>query len=381
MSEILLSIGLLIILAKLLGIVTQRIGLTSLIGQIIAGVIAGPVLGIVFFDDFIGSFIMIGIIAVLFLAGLEVKFDEIKQSTYKASFIAVMAGLLSFAGGFMVGMYFFGDYVVGVAIGTILVSSSNITLFSILQKTGHFHSYTGKFIVAITIADDVVGIMVLSMFNFIVKNNALDVFDILKIFLLTIGFYLFILTLGSRVLSRTVKWLSLFRDEFVLFTIPIAAAFAVSFVTENLGLSLATGAFMSGMAIANSDLKGIIENKTRVVSEGFLEPLFYASIGTLLVFSGLDFTIIAVIFIASVLAKLLGAGLLSRLFGFSRKEAALIGISLIPRGNENIVIAQIIFALGIISPTLYSSIIFAIIATVVISPVLLSLFCRNMKYT
>ena len=322
---------------------------------------------------------MIGIIVVLFLAGLEVKFDEIKGSTYKASFLAVAAGLFSFAAGVLVGLYFFSDLIVGVAIGTIFVSSSNITLFSVLQKTGHFNTYTGKFIVAITIADDVVGIMFLSLFNFMTKNSAIDIFSLLEIFLLTIGLYLIILSLGSRVFSRIVRCLSVFKDEFVLFTVPIAVAFFVSYVTENIGLSIATGAFLSGMAIANSDLKSVIETKTRIVSEGFLEPLFYASIGTLLVFSGIDYALIAVIFVAASVAKLIGAGVLSKLFGFNNKEATLIGVSMIPRGNENIVIAQIIFTLGIISVSLYSSIIFAIIMTVIVSPILVKMLCKNVS--
>ena len=379
MTEVLLALGMLIIAAKMGGMLTERIGLTSLIGQIAAGAILGPVLGLVVIGDFINTFIMIGIIVVLFLAGLEVKFDEIKGSAYKASFLAVAAGLFSFIAGVIVGLYFFGDLIVGVAIGTIFVSSSNITLFSVLQKTGHFSSYTGKFIVAITIADDVVGIMFLSLFNFMAKNTAIDIFSLLEIFLLTIGLYLFVLSFGSKVFSRIVRQMSIFKDELALFTVPIAVAFFVSYVTENIGLSIATGAFLSGMAIANSNLKGVIETKTKIVSEGFLEPLFYSSIGTLMVFSGLDYGIIAVIFVTSAAAKVFGAGVLSKPLGFNNKEATLIGVSMIPRGNENIMIAQIIFTLGIISVSLYSSIIFAIIITVIVSPILMKILCKNVS--
>lgn len=377
MTEILLALGLLILVAKLAGMATERVGLTSLVGQIFAGIILGPVLGFVVLGDFIEAFIMIGIIIVLFLSGLEVKFDDIRQSTYKASFLAFTGGLFSFIAGFLVGVYFFGDYLVGIAIGTILVSSSNITLFSILQKTGHFHSPTGKFIIAITIADDVVGVMALSIFNYAAKSAAIDPFSLFSIFLMTLGLYLFVLTFGSRVFSVTIKWLGMFKDELVLFAVPVSIALIVSYITENLGISLATGAFLAGMAIANSELKDVIESRTKTVSEGFLEPLVYSSIGTLMIFAGINYYIIVIIFAASVIAKLLGAGLISRALGFDGKEARLIGVSMVPRGNENIVIAQIIFTLGIISITLYSSIVFAIIATVIISPVLVRLFCRD----
>ncbi|MDI6721831.1 MAG: cation:proton antiporter, partial [Candidatus Aenigmarchaeota archaeon] len=363
--------------AKILGAITERIGITPLVGYIFSGIFLGPVLGMVFVSDFINNFIMIGIIVVLFLAGLEVRYDDIKQSTYRASFLAITGGVLSFIAGFLVGWYFFNSIIIGIAIGTILVSSSNIMLFSILQKTGHFDTHIGRFIVAITIADDVVGIVFLSMFNFMVKHGAVDPFDLMKIFFLSVGFYLFILTFGSKIFSRMIKRLSLFRDEFVLLAIPLAIALFVSFVTENIGLSLATGAFLAGMAIASSDLKDVIQTKTKIISEGFLEPVFYASIGTLLIIANVDYGIIAIIFIVSVIAKLIGAGVLSRFFGFSRRECTLIGISMMPRGNENIVIAQIIFALGVISIALYSSIVFAIIATVIISPILVKICCRN----
>ncbi len=376
-EQILLSMAVMLLFAKLLGEVAERFGVASLVGEITAGVLLGPVLGWVVLGDFLNGFLTFGVIFLLFIAGLEVKFDDIKKYTYRASFLAAAGGLLSFILGFMVGMYFFSNTLIALAIGTVMISTSNGALFLVLMRTGEFDSRLGKMIIAISIADDIVGILGLSFFNMYV-NQQVSVFHVFSVFLVSIGFYIFILEFGSKTIGKFLHKINIFRDEHILFTIPIAIAFILAYVTNNLGLSVATGAFLAGMAMANSQFaEPVITQKVNIMARGFLVPLFYASIGTLLIFAELNVVLVAAVITAAILGKLVGCGLFSWFIGARRDEMKLIGFSMLPRGDENIVILQIILLLGAITTGVYTSLVFAIASTTIIAPILIKLVYRK----
>ena len=376
LESVLLSIGLLLLFAKVLGEITERFGVSSLLGEICSGIILGPLVGIVVVGPFLENFITLGIIMLLFLAGLEVKFEDIRNNIYIASAIAMGAGFLSFLLGMLVGLYFFNNFLIGFAIGTVLVSTSNGTLFMLLMKTKHFNTPTGRLIVATTIADDVVGLIALSLFSFYSGNVTSNVItDVSALFFITIGLYLVVMTAGEKIIRRVMGLASKFHDEEVMLALPLVIALLAGYVTQNLRLSMAAGAFLAGMTVANTEFTAsVIEPKAKLLGHAFLIPLFYASIGTLLVLSDLNVFLILGILAAAVFGKIFGSAIVGKVAGFRPHEIKLIGISLIPRGNENIALAQLVFGLGLISASLYTSIIFAMIGTVILTPILMKLF-------
>ena len=383
MEQILLSLALMLLFAKLLGNLFERFGVASLVGEILAGVVLGPVLGWVVLGDFIGGFMTLGIIFLMFIAGIEVRIDDIKDNTYKASVLAVSGGVLSFLLGALVGMVFFNDWITAIAIGTVIISTSNGALFLMLVKAKKFDTKIGKLIMATTIADDVVGIMAIALFR-MYTQAAVSFFSLFSILLVALGFYLFILTTGSKAITKVVSKLHMFSDEYVLFAIPVAIMFLFSFITDNLGLSLAAGAFLAGMALSNSHFADpVIQPKISTISYGLMLPIFYAAVGTLLVFSGLDMVLISAIIAACVVGKFIGCGILSKFLGLSWDDAKLMGIAMIPRGGEDVGILQLIViasAAGVasagITTSVYTSIIFAIIATTVMSPIIAKIFVK-----
>ncbi len=376
LESILLSIGLLLVFAKILGEVTERFGVSSLTGQIFAGILLGPVIGLVSVGSFLDNFITFGIILLLFLAGLEVKFEDIKNNIYLASALAIGAGMLSFILGMLVGLIFFNNYIIGFAIGTVLTSTSNGTLFAILMKTRHFTTPTGKLIIATTIADDILGILALSLFSFLSVNLQPNIIsDVSALFFIAIGLYLVVLTAGEKIVRHVLNLFSKFHDEQILLALPIAVAFFLAYATQNLGLSLAAGAFLAGMTMANSHFaSSVIEPKMKTIGHGLFIPLFYASIGTLLIIKDINVLLVMSIFLAAVLGKFIGASVIAKIAGLRFQEIKLIGISLMPRGNENIALAQLVFVLGLISVQVYTSVIFAMIATVIVTPIAMKLF-------
>lgn len=376
-TQILLAMAVMLISAKVLGEVAERMGVASLVGELIAGIVVGPILGWIVIGDFLTSFLTFGVIFLLFKAGMEVKIEDVKKYTYKASFLAATGGILSFLFGYIVGIVFFNDPLVAFAIGTAIISTSNGALFLLLMRTGEFDSRTGRFIIAITIADDIVGILALSFFNMYVSQKV-ALSNMFFIFLVSIGFYISVLTVGSNAINKFLNKINIFRDEHILFTIPISIAFILAYVTNNIGLSVATGAFLAGMAMANSKFAApIISQKIEIMSRGFLLPLFYASIGTLLIFTGINVPLILAIVITAMLGKFIGCGVFSWFFRYNWDDIKLIGISMMPRADENIVFLQIIVVLGVVTTQIYTSIVFAVVITTVLAPIIMKLAYRR----
>lgn len=375
-----MAMGLLLLAAKIFGNMSERLKVPSLAGELIAGMLLGPILGIVILGDFFTGFMTVGLVIILFIAGTEVHYKDIIPNIYGGSTVAAAGGLLSFFLGYLVGIFLFHDGLIGLAIGTVLVSTSNSSLFTLLMKTGKLKSELGKFIVTSTIADDIVGILIVSIFSYATKsaNIALNPFDLFKLLLVALGFYFFILTTGSKAVDRVITSLGKFKDENIFIAIPIAVALILAYITDNFGLSLAAGAFLAGMTMSNNKLtEHVIVPKVTTLSEGFIIPLFYAIVGTSLVLVGIDLVIVVAIFLAAVFGKFIGCAIASRFFGYNQKSSVFVGISLIPRGNENIAFAQIVFLLGIFSMTAYSSTILAIMLTAIFTPVFMILAERK----
>ena len=159
---------------------------------------------------------------------------------------------------------------------------------------------------------------------------------------------------------------------------PLAIEFLLAYVTDNIGLSIAAGAFLTGMAIANSHYsQSVISPKVMIAAMGFFVPIFYAGVGTVLILKDLNIALIIGIMGASVFGKIIGIGFLSRFFGVRGNNQRLMGIIMMPRGNENIAIVQIVFLLGVITYQIYTSIIFAMVATVILTPIFLRLFWKK----
>jgi Kef-type K+ transport system membrane component KefB len=377
-TAIFLAIGLLLLFAKVFGEIAERFGVASLVGELIGGILLGPILGWVVLGNFMNDFITFGIIFILLIAGLEVKFEDIKKHLYMASFLAFMGGMMSFFLGFFVGMIFFNNIMVSIAIGVALVSTSNGTLFMILMRMGEFNTKTGKAIIATTIADDIVGILALSFLTILMTGTQVAIGDISKLFLISIGFYLFMLTFGTKALNRLMDFLGSLRNEYVLFTVPIIVTLILAYVTHHLSLSIAVGSFLAGVAMGNSKFtESVIKPKIEVMGYGFIIPLFYAAVGAMLVIAGIDIVLITALLVAAILGKFIGCGLLSKFYGYTWEEIKLFGLSMMPRGNENIGILQIIFLLGAITMQVYTSVLFTLMLTVILAPILLRIFYRR----
>src|SRR3989344_4127868 len=317
--QVLLDIALILVVAKIFGEIATRLKFSSLIGEILAGILLGPVLLIVHPNDFLERVASFGILFLLFLIGLHTRFDEFKKDIYKGSVLAVAGAIISFVAGFMIGFGVFNSFTTGIVL-------------------------------------------------------------VVALFFAVLGFFFLILTVGSKFVSRFLDAFKNVKDEQIMLSIPLVVLFIVAFISEHVGIAGVIGAFLAGIAMNRSPLaESVIAPKIKTIGYGFFIPLFFAysavilDLGTLVNYGGM----ILLLVVAIAFSKILGCGFLGSIYGFSKKEQLMIGIGMIALGEYSILVAQIALTAGAISQTVYTIVIAVVLISIVMTPVLMRIVHKS----
>ncbi|WP_026255103.1 cation:proton antiporter [Terrisporobacter glycolicus] len=381
-----LDIALILISTKLFGLISRRCQMPQVVGALFAGLILGPaVLNIVHETEFLTQLAEIGVILLMFFAGLETDISELKQSG-KASLVTAILGIIvPLAGGFFVAMYFnrhglipfeanASAFLQNIFIGTILTATSVSITVETLKEMGKLNSKVGNTILGAAIIDDILGIIALTIvISF--ANPDVHIFEVLlKIFC----FFIFAAIASGIFYFIFKNWLDKDAKHKRRYVI---AAFAfcllLSYISETyFGVADITGAFIAGLTLSPLSKKYYIEDKLDTVSYALLSPIFFASIGLKLVLPKMTPMIIlfaVVLTIVAVLSKVVGCGLGCKLFNYSNSESLQVGFGMVSRGEVALIVANKGFSAGLINTTVLAPILIVVIATTILSPILLKL--------
>ncbi|SFJ18962.1 cation:proton antiporter [Terrisporobacter glycolicus] len=381
-----LDIALILISTKLFGLISRRCQMPQVVGALFAGLILGPaVLNIVHETEFLTQLAEIGVILLMFFAGLETDISELKQSG-KASLVTAILGIIvPLAGGFFVAMYFNSNglipfeansnaFLQNIFIGTILTATSVSITVETLKEMGKLNSKVGNTILGAAIIDDILGIVALTIvISF--ANPDVNIFAVLlKIFC----FFIFAAIASSIFYFIFKNWLDKDAKHKRRYVI---AAFAfcllLSYISETyFGVADITGAFIAGLTLSPLSKKYYIEDKLDTVSYALLSPIFFASIGLKLVLPKMTPMIIlfaVILTIVAVLSKIVGCGLGCKLFNYSNRESLQVGFGMVSRGEVALIVANKGFSAGLINTTVLAPILIVVIATTILSPILLKM--------
>ncbi|MBI4173358.1 MAG: cation:proton antiporter [Candidatus Aenigmarchaeota archaeon] len=381
-ENLLISIAFLLLGAKTLGYLTERLGFSSLIGEVVAGILLGPaVLGLVQASDGLAQLANFGILFFLFLMGLSTKFDDFKDKVYPGSGIAIAGAVLSFALGFGLGYLAFNSLMVAVFLGAAFTSSSTVITLRLFEDRSHGHAIAGRYITPVAIADDVIAIMAIALFGTYISLGTLQISQAVTLFLAVLGFFLLLLTFGSRVLGYALAFgKRAEHDEHMIVSIALALLFTIAFISEQVGVAAVTGAFLAGMAMNRSDLaeKEILP-KAKIIGYSLFIPLFFAHSALSIDLAGLSSSLLLVagLALAVMAAKVAGCFFACRAFGLPKGDGLLLGLAMAPRGEYSIIIAQLALATGAITAPSYSIAIAAVALTIFIGPVLFKAFASR----
>ncbi|WP_419727428.1 cation:proton antiporter [Terrisporobacter petrolearius] len=381
-----LDIALILISTKLFGLISRRCQMPQVVGALFAGLILGPaVLNIVHETEFLTQLAEIGVILLMFFAGLETDISELKQSG-KASLVTAILGIIvPLAGGFFVAMYFnrhglipfesnANAFLQNIFIGTILTATSVSITVETLKEMGKLNSKVGNTILGAAIIDDILGIIALT----IVISFANPDVNIIEVLLKIFCFFIFAAIASGIFYFIFKNWLDKDAKHKRRYVI---AAFAfcllLSYISETyFGVADITGAFIAGLTLSPLSKKYYIEDKLDTVSYALLSPIFFASIGLKLVLPKMTPMIIlfaVILTIVAVLSKVVGCGLGCKLFNYSNRESLQVGFGMVSRGEVALIVANKGFSAGLINTTVLAPILIVVIATTILSPILLKM--------
>lgn len=387
--EIIIGVGILLFAAKLMAELFLRLKLPIVLGELLAGMIIGPfALGsLLVFDDKpllqIGSEIRvlgeIGAIVILFMAGLEMTPKEFLRGG-KASFtVGTLGVIVPFFAGLVVFQIFGFDVFQSMLIATALTATSIAISIQVLSEFGKIKSPEARLIIGAAVVDDILAIAILSVVTSLggdVTNiQILDVtFTVLKI----LGFFAVILIVSVIVIPRIITP-KLWHAKGSVEGIATASFFGAAALAGSIGLSPIVGAFAVGMALSTTKVFEKVESFISKIGLIFA-PLFFAIIGAQVDFRGIDMEILmlsAIIIVIAVFTKLFGCGLPAWIFLKSRTKGMRVGIGMISRGEVGLIVAGVGLSAGVLTSSVYSTIVLMVAATTIITPIWLKMDYRR----
>ena len=388
--HILLSVGVIVIAAKFIGVTAKKIGIPQVVGMILAGLLLrfvpwfhnfGGVEKKVIYNEankFITYMAEIGVILIMFSAGLSTNLKSLAKSGFKATIIACFGVFVPFLMGTIMALCFWGfdgfgtlNFFKSMFIGTILTATSVSITVAVLKELGKIKTDVGQTIVSAAIIDDVIGIIVLTIVLGVSSGNGGYLAIILKILAffacaIIVGFliYKFFLWYDKRhPHSRRIP----------IYALGVALIFAYA-AEKFFGIADITGAYIAGIVLCSLSDASYMESKIDINSYMFFSPIFFASIGLKTNLSGMDMSLLwfAIAFvIVGCVSKIIGCSGISKVLGFNGRESLQIGYGMMVRGEVALIVATKGLSVGLIESKYFTSVILLIIVSSVLVPILL----------
>jgi Kef-type K+ transport system membrane component KefB len=370
----LLDIAILLIGANIGGLLMVKIKQPAVLGQILAGLIMGPaLLGIIEPNEIINSFSEIGVILLMFLAGMETDLNDLKESAGASSAIAIGGVVAPLGAGIGVTMLLFpeGGFNQGLFTGIILTATSISITVQALREFGKIRTKTGLSNLGAAIIDDVLGIIILTVAVGLAfpTNGQSTVLVVLKIF----AFFVLVLLAGKLFTTYINKISYKFFKNRNVAEFALIFCFLLAFTAEEFGVAAIIGAYFTGIVFSMTPFATRVEQDITSIAYTVFTPLFFVGIGLKVSFAGIGDIILPALAIigVAVLGKLIGSGIGAKISGFSNIDALRIGIGMIPRAEVALIIANLGRSLGIINEAIFTSTILMVVVTTLITPPLL----------
>ncbi len=364
---------------KIFGLTSERVHMPQVVGALVAGILVGPsCLAWVGETDFLVKVAEIGVIILMFNAGLDTDLEELKATGFASFIIAVIGVLVPLAGG--MGCYLiFGNQptdpmnmLKAAFIGVVLTATSVSITVETMREMGKLKSKVGTAILGAAVIDDILGIVVLTVLTACTDPSVKP----LSVFGRIFAFFIFVLVIGLVMHKAFIKMEQWWHKHRRIAIYALVFAFLMSYGAEELfGIADITGAYFAGIVMCNlSDTRDYVASKTNVLGYMLFSPLFFASIGIKTNLNGLTdkLALFAVVLtIVAILSKIIGCGLGARMMGFQTYDAISIGLGMVSRGEVALIVAQKGAQAGLINSEMFPPIVLVVIVTTLVTPILL----------
>lgn len=383
--EFLLILAVILLSTKVFGLISERVHMPQVVGALLAGVVLGPsVLGLVEETDFLLKTSEIGVILLMFMAGLDTDLEELKKTGLASFVIALIGVVVPLIAGTGLYLVFFPDMgeplhmLKALFIGVVLTATSVSITVETLREMGRLKGKVGTAILGAAIIDDIMGIIVLTLVSAMTDPTVQPIAVLGRI----AAFFILVVIVGFVMYRLFRAITNEWSNHRRIAIYALSFCLILSFVAEHyFGIADITGAYFAGLILCNLlEAREYINKKVNILAYMFFSPVFFASMGikteldgmtgSLLIFS---FALLAV----AIITKIVGCGLGAKLTGFNWSDSLSIGLGMVSRGEVALIVAQKGAQVGLIDSSLFPPIVLVVIVTTLITPILLKLFMKS----
>ncbi|HIP74786.1 MAG TPA: cation:proton antiporter [Thermococcus paralvinellae] len=374
--EVFLELAVILITAKLFGYLATRIRMPAALGQLVGGIIIGPsILHLVSYSEDVHLISELGVVLLLFLAGLETDVEEFKRVGVPAFFVAIGGVAVPFLLGYISALFFGYSKVQALFLGGVLTATSVGLTASILMEMKRLRGKEGTTILAAAVVDDVLGIVILTILVALNTKGHVYMDDLLILLGEVVFFFVISILFGIPAIKRALKLSSKIElpETVTAFALSITLIFA--YIAEKIQIAGITGAYLAGLIIAQTDEARRITTEIMTIAYSLFVPVFLVSIGIksdigILLHAG---TFALVYSFVGVFGKIVGCGVGALLAKFKPKEALRVGVGMIPRMEVALIMANVALTEGVFDQGIFSIPVAMVIITTIITPPLLKL--------
>lgn len=372
-AGVLTDLFVVLLAAKLGDELFKRIGQPALIGEILAGVLVGPsVLGLVEIGEVLEVFAELGVIFLLFWVGLETRVSEMREVGRNAAAVGIAGVVLPFAGGIGIGLLLSEGAGTSVFLGAALAATSVGITSAVLIDLGMIRSRAARTVLGAAIIDDILALILVAVATGIAAEGGLDMVELAVVTGLALGFVAFFALGGTRLFAQRPQILHEPRFSESPLLPAVILCLGVAAFAAQIGLAAIIGAFLAGLMVAETKEQHPIEDEVAPLY-AFFPPFFFAFIGIQLDLGALidaeTLGLLALVTAVAVVTKFAGAWLGAR--AMERREALIVAVGMIPRGEVGIIVASIGAYAGVVDKQLFAVVVTMSIVTTLAVPAVL----------
>jgi len=381
-DHILLHLAIIIFFSKILGAVASKLKQPPVVGMLLLGIVLGPTfLHFIEPDEVINWIAKIGVLFLLFEAGLETNIKRIKEDSKQALLPALGGILLPFCFGFAL-IYFTSHNISQALIVAVIFTATSVSVSVMtLMDLGKLKGIEGRCIVNSAIIDDIVGILLLTFIFGLTSKAGAESADFTVSILKIIGFFIIAFIIGIFILQPFFLNLKKILLDNVVISLAIAVVLLYSWLAEMAGLAAITGAYFAGLFLGQTQHKHAVQTGITNIGKSFFVDVFFVSIGLQFDLFEIEAEpIFLILFILlAIFGKMIGSGLGARLTKFDTVRSFRIGSGMIPRGEVALIVANMALVKGVISTDILSATILLVIFSALITPLILKFGFTKLK--
>ncbi|OAT73550.1 cation:proton antiporter [Parageobacillus thermoglucosidasius] len=366
--------------AKIAGDISVRLGQPAVLGKLLIGIVLGPsVLGIVQDTDILKEISQIGVILLMFIAGLETDIDQFKRTGKAATYVGVLGIVVPLALGYAAGMAIGLSMEKAVFLGLLLSATSVSISVQALKEMDQLKSKEGSAILGAAVIDDILVIIALA---FLMSLTGSDV-HLGAVILKKIIFFAVAILLAWKVVPFVLRLFAPLRVSESVISAALIICFAFAYFAEAAGVAAIIGAYIAGLAVSFTDYKQEVFEKVETIGYSIFVPVFFTSIGVAVEFSGAlkHIWLMLGLSVLAVLTKLVGAALGAKLAGFSWNSSFAVGAGMVSRGEVALIIAGIGLETKLLTPDLFAVLVVVVLVTTIVTPPLLKAIFKGKQAT